>query len=103
MNKFRVLLVVLLCTIFLSSCIFKGKDRGSSSTTGWAYNDPDFGGFEVQESVEQMTGPGLVLIEGGRFTMGQVSQDVFFDWNNKPRTVTVSSFYMVEKRLYRLS
>jgi gliding motility-associated lipoprotein GldJ len=96
MNKFRVLLVVLLGTIFLSSCIFKGKDRGSSSTTGWAYNDPDFGGFEVQESVEQMTGPGLVLIEGGRFTMGQVSQDVFFDWNNKPRTVTVSSFYMDE-------
>ena len=45
---------------------------------------------------EQQTGPGLVLIEGGRFTMGQVAQDVLFDWNNKPRTVTVSSFYMDE-------
>ena len=97
MNKFRVLLVVLLATVFLSSCIFKKKDsQNVSSTTGWDYNDPDMGGFEVQVGVEQKTGPGLVLIEGGRFTMGQVTQDVFFDWNNKPRTVTVSSFYMDE-------
>ncbi len=48
---------------------------------------------------EQQTGPGLVLIEGGRFTMGQVTQDVLFDWNNKPRTVTVSSFYMDETEI----
>ncbi len=97
MNKFRTLLVVLIATIFLSSCIFKKKDSMNvSSTTGWEYNNPDNGGFEVQEGIEQATGPGLVLIEGGRFTMGQVTQDVMFDWNNKPRTVTVSSFYMDE-------
>ena len=67
-----------------------------SSTTGWKYNDPDNGGFEVALGAEQKTGPGLVLIEGGRFTMGRVEQDVMFDWNNIPRTVTVSSFYMDE-------
>ena len=68
-----------------------GKD---STTTGWAYNDPENGGFEVKTAVEQETGPGLYLIEGGTFTMGKVQDDVLYEWNNVPRRVTVSSFYM---------
>jgi gliding motility-associated lipoprotein GldJ len=98
MNKFRALPVVFIVAMFLVSCIFKkgGGDPNVSSTTGWDYNNPDNGGFEVTLDAQQETGPGLVLIEGGRFTMGQVQQDVMYDWNNKPRTVTVSSFYMDE-------
>jgi gliding motility-associated lipoprotein GldJ len=97
MYKIRALSVILIASLLLSSCIFKKKDNQNvSSTTGWDYNNPDNGGFEVTIGAEQRTGPGLVLIEGGRFTMGQVQQDVLFDWNNKPRTVTVSSFYMDE-------
>jgi gliding motility-associated lipoprotein GldJ len=99
MNKFRALLVILFATIFLLSCSSKKGNQNVSSTTGWEYNNPDNGGFEVQQGVEQQTGPGLVLIEGGRFTMGQVTQDVLFDWNNKPRAVTVSSFYMDETEI----
>ncbi|HEX2921354.1 MAG TPA: gliding motility lipoprotein GldJ [Bacteroidales bacterium] len=98
MYRFRALPVILIAALFLSSCIFskKGSDEGVSAVTGWEYNNPDNGGFEVTLGAEQITGPGLVLIEGGRFTMGQVQEDVMFDWNNKPRTVTVSSFYMDE-------
>ena len=98
MSKFRILTVVLISVLLFTSCIFK-KKRGAesvSTSTGWEYNNPDNGGFEVTLGADQKTGPGLVLIEGGRFTMGQVVQDVMFDWNNKPRTVTVSSFYMDE-------
>lgn len=73
-----------------------GKGKGESPTTGWKYNDPDNGGFEVKEGVEQQTGPGLVFIEGGSFTMGRVEQDIAYDWNNTPRRVTVESFYMDE-------
>jgi gliding motility-associated lipoprotein GldJ len=73
-----------------------GGSRSASPTTGWEYNNPDNGGFEVRESAEQATGPGLVLIEGGTYTIGRVEQDVVFEWNNKPRRVTVSSFYMDE-------
>ncbi len=97
MYRFRALPVVFFAALFLLSC--KGGSKGDSnvsSTTGWRYNDPDNGGFEVAVGAEQQTGPGLVLIEGGRFTMGRVQQDVHFDWNNTPRTVTVSSFYMDE-------
>lgn len=72
------------------------KTGNESTTTGWTYNDPDWGGFEVVQDYEQETGPGLVFIEGGSFTMGRVEQDVMFDWNNSPRRVTLTSFYMDE-------
>lgn len=81
-----------LAILSLNSC----GSRGYSSTTGWAYNDPDNGGFERAPYVEQETGPGLILVEGGTFTMGRVIDDVNYDWNNIPRRVTVSSFYIDE-------
>ncbi len=84
--------IALTCAIiFLISC---GKEK--SSITGWNYNDPKNGGFEVQAYDEQETGPGLVLIEGGTFTMGRTEQEITMDWNNIPHRVTVSSFYMDE-------
>ena len=58
---------------FLSSC-----DDKKSSTTGWNYNDKKTGGFEYVFYEEQETGPGLVLIEGGTFSMGRVEQDVLY-------------------------
>ena len=77
--------------LLLASC---GKEK--SSVTGWNYNDPANGGFEVAPYDEQETGPGLVLIEGGTFSMGRTEQDITQDWNNIPRRVTVSSFYIDE-------
>jgi gliding motility-associated lipoprotein GldJ len=68
--------------------------RESSSSTGWDYNNVNQGGFQKVPFVDQETGPGLVLIEGGTFTMGIVEQDVMFDYNNRAARVTVSSFYM---------
>src|SRR6056297_1226290 len=65
-----------------------------STTTGWAYNEESTGGFEVKTAVDQETGPGLTLIEGGTFTMGRTQDDVLYEWDNVPRRVTVSSFYM---------
>lgn len=70
--------------------------KQASNKTGWNYNDPDYGGFEVREYAGQETGPGLVFVEGGSFLMGQTEQDIAYDYNNIPRKVTVSSFYMDE-------
>ena len=44
----------------------------------------------------------MAFIEGGSFTMGRVEQDVMYDWNNIPKTVTVSSFYMDETEVRNL-
>ncbi len=101
MNQFRVpyfgiIGLLAVAALILSSC---GKKTNSSSSTGWNYNDPKWGGFEQHDYPGQETGPGLVLIEGGTFTMGAVEQDVTLDFNNVPRRVTVSSFYMDETEL----
>ena len=52
--------------------------------TGWGINSKD-GGFQYNiEYEDQENGPGLVLIEGGTYTKGQVQDDVLHDWNNTP-------------------
>jgi len=56
-------------------------------------NDPVNGGFEVVTQA-QITGPGLVLIEGGRFTMGMAPQANTLDYDQNMRNVSVPSFYM---------
>ena len=67
-----------------------------SGVTGWAYNWEENGGFESPAYFEQVTGPGLIFIEGGTYTMGQVDDDLNYAWDNIPRRVSVSSFYMDE-------
>lgn len=87
----RVLALSIAAVLGLSSC---KKER--SSVTGWDYNDPNNGGFEKAPFADQETGPGLILVEGGTFTMGRMVDDVMYEWQNTPRRVTVSSFYMDE-------
>ncbi len=96
-NKIFSALLFLMIAAYLSSCNTPG-----SSTTGWEYNNPDNGGFEVAAFQDQATGPGLVLIEGGTFVQGRTEQDLTWEWNNIPRRVTVSSFYMDETEVKNL-
>ena len=98
--KSNQLILVLVSVFALASCSQKSQTSSSSSkssATGWKYNNPKNGGFETSTKFrEQITGPGLMFVEGGSFTMGRVEQDVMYEWNNVPRKVTVSSFYMDE-------
>lgn len=97
MIRFKSLSVIFLAGVllaFLASCQQQGASRKASRTTGWKYNDPSVGGFEVSSAREQATGPGLVLVEGGRFTMGANFENLTYEWDNIPKTVTVPSFYM---------
>ncbi|MBN1180670.1 MAG: SUMF1/EgtB/PvdO family nonheme iron enzyme [Bacteroidales bacterium] len=90
------LALFVIALLIITACGGGGRSKGVSPTTGWNYNDPDNGGYFVNENYSQPTGPGLVFIEGGTFTMGRVEQDVMYDWNAVPRRVTVTSFYMDE-------
>jgi gliding motility-associated lipoprotein GldJ len=107
-NRFSVLVILLVSVVCFSSCnIFSfGGKHEKDPYTGWNYNDPDYGGFEVSSSREQDTPFNMIFIEGGVFTMGRVEQDVMFQWNNTPRRVTVESFYIdettVSNRGYRM-
>lgn len=96
MNKI-VIASALIATFGLASC------GNKSSTTGWKINDRKNGGFMANLNYKgQQTGPGLVFVEGGTFTMGRVEEDFYRDWNNIPRQVTVSSFYMDESEVTNL-
>src|SRR6476646_6125894 len=90
-------LILLSSAVLVSSCgkinIFKKKPE-KSEATGWNYNDKNMGGYQVARTKEQPSGPGLVFVQGGTFTMGQTEEDVMGDWNNIPRRVSVPSFYM---------
>lgn len=97
-QKTLLVLVTVLLSVVFASC-----SHEVSRTTGWDYNNAKNGGFEVTPYQEQLTGPGLVFIEGGRFTMGAVEEDVMKDLNNAPRTITISSFYMDETEVTNIA
>ncbi len=99
--KYRTLLLAAAGIFGLNSCGLFGGSGGSnvSEKTGWEYNSPDNGAFEVVQNWQPAAGPGLVFIEGGTYIMGRVEQDVMYDWNAQPRRVTVTSFYMDETEI----
>lgn len=86
--------IIKIFAILVGGSILASCATESSSATGWNYNDPRTGGFQKVPYADQETGPGLILIEGGTFTMGRTEQDVMYDWNSRPTRITVSSFYM---------
>jgi formylglycine-generating enzyme len=98
-SSLAALLFIPAAATLLPGC--KGKEQDTK--TGWNYNDSKNGGFDVAEFQDQETGPGLVLVEGGRFTMGATEQNIGMEMDNIPRTVTVQSFYMDETEVSNLN
>ena len=97
--KKQFIKVVLSCAIVaggFSSCKNSSSSKNVSRATGWNINAKE-GGFQYNSDFkEQETAPGLVFVEGGTFTKGQVQDDVMHEWNNTPTSQHVQSFYMDE-------
>ncbi|MDO5615314.1 MAG: gliding motility lipoprotein GldJ [Cruoricaptor ignavus] len=88
-------------TLLLISCGGGGNTKNGGGTkrftsqTGWKPNDQK--GWFFSGKQEKVKGwPGMVYVEGGTFTMGLVKDDVMHDWNNTPRRMQVSSFFIGE-------
>ncbi|MBU3010316.1 gliding motility lipoprotein GldJ [Polaribacter vadi] len=93
-NIFKISLV-LVTILLLSNC--KSSNSNKSRLTGLNFNDEKNGGFIRNNSFSgQETPPGMIGVEGGSFTMGQVQDDVMFDWNTTPKKIHVRSFFMDE-------
>jgi gliding motility-associated lipoprotein GldJ len=86
----------IILSVSLIALIFSCKSPEVSPTTGWNYDDSDWGGFESAKPNEQMDPDGMVFVEGGSYVMGQTTDNIRHDWSNQPRRATVSSFYMDE-------
>ena len=92
----------LLSTITLMLLVISCGGNNTSRGTGWDINSKK-GGFQYNVDFdEQETGPGLVFVEGGTFTKGQVQDDVMHDWNNTPNKQHVMSFYIDETEVTNL-
>jgi gliding motility-associated lipoprotein GldJ len=104
-NKIMALKLILSMVLVFgltTSCSKQSSSKGASSATGWKVNDKK-GGFQYASNFKrQETGPGLVMVEGGTFTMGKVQDDVMHDWNNTPNQQHVQSFYMDETEVTNL-
>ena len=97
----KLFVAALAATVFVS-CNKSRDYKDSSRATGWKLNSKE-GGFQYDPKFkEQETGPGLIFVEGGTFTMGRVQDDPMHDWNNTPNQQHVQSFYMDETEVTNL-
>jgi gliding motility-associated lipoprotein GldJ len=109
MNKsfFSKFIILFFAISTLVSCSFidsisgpVSKSANSSTLTGWKFNDPKYGGFAINNNYKgQKTPSGMVLVEGGTFTMGRVQDDIMADWNTTPKRMQLRSFYMDESEV----
>ncbi len=105
MSKLKLFSILALSsTIFLVSCGGGGNSKKGGGTkrftskTGWKPNDQK-GWFFTGKQQKQKGWPGMVYVEGGTFTMGLVKDDVMHDWNNTPRRMQVSAFFIGETEI----
>ena len=104
MNKIKLFsLMAMTSTMLLVSCGGGNTKKGGgtkrfTSKTGWKPNDQK-GWFFTGKQQKQKGWPGMVYVEGGTFTMGLVKDDVMHDWNNTPKRMQVSSFFIGETEI----
>ncbi|MCB0738205.1 MAG: SUMF1/EgtB/PvdO family nonheme iron enzyme, partial [Bacteroidetes bacterium] len=99
MNNRLFYVVGIIGAMLLTSCGGGNVDP----MTGWKYDDPKYGGFELISGRDQKTPPNMVFIPGGTYTMGGVEQDMTFEGSALPRMATVQSFYMDETECTNLN
>lgn len=107
MKRINLSVSFLALTLFVAASCSNGKKTSNepgnrSRTTGAAYAKKEGEGFHVADFKGQPAGPNMVFIEGGRFVMGTLEEDVTYSRDNIDRTVTVSSFYMDETEISNL-
>lgn len=92
-SKFLVLTFMLtLCACEMS----KNRDLNTkiSFQTGWKNFNPNTIDFEAYEGNLSVAPTGMLPIEGGTFTIGQMSEFITAPHNNDRKSLTVSSFFM---------
>lgn len=100
-NKNQILSFVITAAIAFgaTSCSKKSSSKsltGSSRAIGWEVDKTTYRGSSANKGKNQVAAPGLVFVEGGTFTMGQVQDDMMHDRNNTPTQQHVQSFYIDE-------
>ena len=88
-----------MAVLMLNSCsLFQKKNKDlntkSSFLTGWQTFDKKTTRFQAYNGDPSIVPTGMLPIEGGSFSIGQMDEFLTAPRNNERRTITVSSFYM---------
>ena len=78
-----------------------GDPGKRSATTGadFSFDEQDTTQFFVSKNAEQIPGPNLKFIQGGRTVLGSQEEDIMAFRDNLERTVSIASFYMDETEM----
>jgi hypothetical protein len=73
--------------------------RSATTGAGFSFDADDSTQFFVAKKAEQIPGPNLKLIQGGRAVLGSQEEDVMAFRDNLERTVSISTFWMDETEM----
>ena len=88
--------LVLLAIIFAGCNKKANLGTSSSERTGWVYNKPKKGFFNVKSTYDRMLPPGCVYVEAGSYIKGINEDNVSTLQNANKRRVEVAGFFMDE-------
>jgi hypothetical protein len=97
MNTMKKIVLFGMAVLMLNSCsLFQKKDLNTKTSffTGWQAFDKKTTRFQAYEGDPSIVPTGMIPIEGGSFSIGQMDEFLTAPRNNERRTITVSSFYM---------
>ena len=93
MNTTTKIVLLSLVAIF-TACQTSDLTTTKSFLTGSKHFDPKTTNFQAFAGSTSVTPPGMLMIPGGSFTIGQMDEFITAPRNSERRTLTVSSFYM---------
>ena len=89
-------ILVFVAVLTLGACQSNNRELNTKTSfqTGWKNFNPNTIDFEAYEGNLSVAPTGMLPIEGGTFTIGQMSEFITAPHNNERRSLTVSSFFM---------
>ena len=89
-------ILVFVAVLTLGACQSNSRELNTRTSfqTGWRTFNPNTIHFEAYEGNLSVAPTGMLPIEGGTFTIGQMSEFITAPHNNERRSLTVSSFFM---------
>ena len=89
-------ILVFVAVLTLGACQSNNRELNTKTSfqTGWKNFNPNTIDFEAYEGNLSIAPTGMLPIEGGTFTIGQMSEFITAPHNNERRSLTVSSFFM---------
>ena len=89
-------ILVFVVVLTLGACQSNNRELNTKTSfqTGWKNFNPNTIDFEAYEGNLSIAPTGMLPIEGGTFTIGQMSEFITAPHNSQRRSLTVSSFFM---------